>query len=212
MRLVLLSDTHQKQGQVQVPEGDVLVHAGDFCNRGTLLEVELFARWLHGLPHQNKVVIAGNHDWPFERTGEAARQLLQAAGCHYLEDSRVEIEGLLFYGSPWQPCFYDWAFNLPRKGPELERVWSQIPSTTNVLVTHGPPFGHGDVVRRGERVGCERLAEAVQRLPALRLHVFGHIHEGYGVNVAAPGAPLFANASICDERYRPVNPPLVIDL
>lgn len=207
MRIVCLSDTHCKQGLVNVPDGDVLVHAGDFTNTGSLLEVELFGLWLQGLPHRHKVVIAGNHDWAFQRQPARARHAL--SGCHYLQDSGVEIDGVKFWGAPWQPWFYDWAFNLSR-GAALREKWALIPEGTHVVITHGPPHGRGDLVPRGERVGCEDLAA---RLCAIkpRLHVSGHIHNGYGV-VESPEGIIYANASICDEQYRPVNAPIVVDL
>lgn len=178
MRLVLLADTHGYHAEMQVPDADVLIHAGDFTRRGGLDEVRDFDDWLAALPHPHKIVIAGNHDWAFQETPSAARAAL--AHATYLQDEAVEIDGVLFWGSPWQPRFMDWAFNLDRGAPLAEK-WALIPSAVDVLITHGPPYGILDVVRRGH-VGCEALRE---RLTALhpRLHVFGHIHETPGIEV-----------------------------
>lgn len=178
MRLVCVADTHLYDDALgELPEGDVLVHAGDLLRSGRMVELEYAAQWLHAQPHRHKVVIAGNHDWCFVRAPGPARARL-APAVTYLEDDEVTIEGVRFWGSPWQPEFYDWAFNLPR-GEPLARKWAAIPSGVDVLVTHGPPRGYGDRVE-GERKGCDDLLEAVDRVqPAL--HVFGHIHEDGGL-------------------------------
>ena len=206
VRLICMSDTHNRHRKIVVPDGDILVHAGDMSGLGRPEEIAAFGRWLAGLPHRHKIVIAGNHDFLFEQEPERARGLLGA--CHYLFDEGVEVEGLRFWGSPWQPWFHNWAFNLQR-GPALHEKWAQIPAGTDVLITHGPPLGHGDRVAAGERVGCAELRAAVRRVRP-RLHVFGHIHEGYGVT--EKDGTRFANASTCTVDYKATNPPLVIDL
>ncbi|VTU01863.1 metallophosphoesterase : 239AB OS=Microscilla marina ATCC 23134 GN=M23134_04270 PE=4 SV=1: Metallophos [Gemmataceae bacterium] len=176
MRIVCVSDTHARHHLTEVPDGDVLVHAGDITRRGKLEDVESFNRWLGSLPHRHKVVICGNHDFCFqERPAEARARVTNAI---YLEDSGCEIEGVTFYGSPWQPYFGGWAFNLPR-GEELARVWAKIPAGVDVLITHGPPAGILDRNRTGELCGCRDLFERVFEVKP-RLHVFGHIHESSG--------------------------------
>ena len=130
-----------------------------------------------------------------------------APDVHYLQDRGVLIDGVRVWGSPWQPRFFDWAFNLDR-GPLLAEKWALIPGDTDILVTHGPPFGTLDLTPRGDRVGCEALAARLNDL-RVRLHVFGHIHHGYGV--VERGQRISVNASICDERYLPVNAPIVVD-
>ncbi len=219
MRLVCLSDTHGLHNSIHVPEGDVLIHAGDFCNTGTEREVHKFAKWLNRLPHRWKIVVAGNHDWFFQKQPELARAYLEP-DVIYLQDSGCEIEGLKIWGSPWQPWFMDWAFNLPRRGAALREKWSQIPLATDILITHSPPHGTLDEVRSQSSafeietassgpLGCEHLAD---RLPAVLpgLHVFGHIHDGHGHLVR--DRTLHVNASICDERYEPIHHPIVVDV
>ncbi|MEQ1566809.1 MAG: metallophosphoesterase, partial [Myxococcota bacterium] len=112
MRIVCLSDVHSKQDRLQVPDGDLLLVAGDLTKRGTEDEIRRFDDWLARLPHPHKVVIAGNHDFLFEHRPSEARRLITAAV--YLEDELVEVGGLRVWGSPWQPRFFDWAFNLDR--------------------------------------------------------------------------------------------------
>ena len=179
MRIVCIADTHLYEEDLEMPRGDLLIHAGDMLRRGTLEELRYAAQWLGAQRYAAKVAIAGNHDWAFAREPAQARAILPADVC-YLEDGEVTIDGVRIWGSPWQPEFFGWAFNLPR-GEALAEVWAKIPSDVDVLVTHGPPRGYGD--RTGpegaRREGCDDLLEALARVrPAL--HVFGHIHEDGG--------------------------------
>jgi Icc-related predicted phosphoesterase len=206
-RIVLLSDTHNCNEQISVPDGDILIHAGDATNRGQIDEIFLFNEWFANLPHKHKIFVAGNHDWLFEKRPKYAQSLL-AANVIYLQDSAIEIEGLKIYGSPWQPAFFDWAFNLQR-GEQLAKKWALIPEDIDVLITHGPPFGILDETPRGDFAGCEELRKRVEVVRP-RLHVFGHIHFGYGA--AEKFGVRFVNASNCDEDYLPTNPAIVIDL
>ena len=210
MRLVCISDTHNTQKAMRLPEGDVLIHAGDATGQGLSLEVQRFLAWFESQPHPHKILIAGNHDWLFQRHPDMATQLLAAhPGITYLQDSGVEIEGVRFWGSPWQPWFCDWAFNLPRKGQALREVWNKIPLDTDALITHGPPHGVLDQVHSGEHLGCEELKIRLSAVKP-RVHVFGHIHDSYGV--ARSKATTFINASTCTEEYRALNRPIVVDI
>ena len=177
MRIVAVADTHTFEDDFpSIPDGDVFVHAGDLCRGGTIEELDGVAAWIRALPHAHKIVVAGNHDWCFLHEPASARQLLGAA-VNYLEDSGCELGGLRFWGSPWQPEFNDWAFNLPR-GAALAAKWALIPDDTDVLITHGPPAGFGDR-SWDSRAGCEDLLSAVRRVgPAA--HVYGHIHQDGG--------------------------------
>jgi Icc-related predicted phosphoesterase len=179
MRIVAVADTHMFERDLgELPDGDVFIHAGDMIRAGTLAEFEHVAAWLRALPYRHKVVIAGNHDWCFVDNAEAARELL-GDRITYLQDSGVTIDGVSFWGSPWQPAYNDWAFNLPR-GQALAEKWALIPDTTDVLITHGPPHGIGDNTMFANRQGCEELLAAALRV-APALHVFGHIHQDGGV-------------------------------
>ena len=182
-----------------------MLHAGDFTRRGTEAEVRAFGEFLARLPHREKVVVAGNHDFLFESEPERARELL--GDVIYLQDSGVRVAGLEVWGSPWQPWFHDWAFNLPR-GAALGEKWALVPEGLDVLVTHGPPFGVLDRVWDGRRVGCEELARALERIRP-RLHLFGHIHEAYGTR--RENGVLSVNACTCNLFYRAVNPAVVVD-
>lgn len=210
MRLVCISDTHNSHRGIQLPPGDVLIYAGDATSQGLKAEVERFLDWFASQPHPYKILIAGNHDWLFQRHPDLAQQLLASRPTiTYLEDSGIEIEGIRFWGSPWQPWFRDWAFNLPRKGKALRETWNRIPVGTDVLITHGPPHGVRDQVHGGEHLGCEELKI---RLGVIRprVHVFGHIHDGFGVTQSKQ--TVFVNGCTCDEDYRPTHRPIVLDL
>ena len=206
MRVVAISDTHMLHEHIDVPDGDVLIHAGDMTSRGSLEEVRTVGKWMASLPHEHIIVIAGNHDWAFQRKPREA-QLALGPRVTYLQDSGCTIDGFKFWGSPWQPEFYDWAFNLPR-GAALKAVWDRIPRDTDVLVTHGPPLGFGDCVR-GQHVGCADLLNALDRVSP-RVHVYGHIHEGYGSYQM--GRTKLVNAAACDGQYVPNQAPIEVTL
>lgn len=175
-RIVAMADTHNQHHRLAVPAGDLLIHAGDLTERGTLAELAQVADWLRALPHPHKVVIAGNHDFALQRTPLEARALFE--GLTFLEDGEATLAGLRVWGSPWQPWFHNWAFNAHR-GEEIDAKWRRIPSGIDVLVTHGPPAGFGDRVHDGEQVGCADLLRHLARVKP-RLHLFGHIHEDRG--------------------------------
>lgn len=214
MRIICISDTHGLGWDAEIPEGDLLIHAGDLTSRGTSTEWQGGCKWLGSLNHPHKVLIAGNHDFFAEKSFREARFYAEFEGINFLQDSGVNIEGLNIWGSPWQPEFFDWAFNLPR-GKALADVWALIPDNTDILVTHGPPYGWRDKTIRGDYVGCVDLLQRCASLENMKLHVFGHIHEGYGVSGPLNNAvanPLYAvNASICTLDYQPINKPVVFD-
>lgn len=209
-RIVCISDTHlvHERSHWPVPDGDILLHAGDATRMGTPEEIERFNQWFCGLPHPHKVFVAGNHDFGFQTDPSHSRALLDP-GIHYLEDSSVELDGLTIWGSPWTPKFFAWAFML-RRGASIRAKWELIPDDIDVLITHGPPLGILDRTRRGVDAGCaDLLAEVTERIHP-RLHLFGHIHEGYGRHDR--DGQCFVNASSCDVQYRLVNPPILVEL
>lgn len=209
MKMLCISDTHCKQNRLVIPECDVLIISGDVCSSGDIWQFENFIKWLsrESSSFRKAFLIAGNHDWCLMNQKNLALEVLKSTlddKVEYLEDSECIFDGIKFYGSPWQPTFFNWAFNLPR-GKKLHDVWDNIPHDTNVLITHGPPFGIGDMVNNNH-VGCIDLMNRVSKLDELFLHVFGHVHSGNGcyISDAIPNVN-FCNASICDELYNPVN-------
>jgi len=232
-RIVCISDTHSRY-HFALPAGDILVHGGDFSMSGEQKEVENFIKWLKSLTqYRLKIIIAGNHDltlepefyeknWQrwhrrqkqdYKKIGELIRDpsLATDYGIIYLEQQEFidPQTGLKFYGSPYQPEFCDWAFNLPADSPEIKQVWSKIPDDVDVLITHGPPANILDLSISCEHTGCKQLLKRIQQIKP-RLHVFGHIHEAYGRD--EQDSTIFVNASTCDLRYKPSQPPIIVDL
>jgi Icc-related predicted phosphoesterase len=205
MKIVIVSDTHGFHEKVTIPCGDILICAGDICNQCTIEEIIQFDQFLAQLTHRFKIIIAGNHDFPFQNFPDLAKASLQH--CIYLQDSSIEINGIKIYGSPWQPWFFDWAFNLER-GEEIKQKWDLIPDDTDILITHCPPFGILDIVQ-GQNQGCEELLKAIYRIRP-KYHIFGHIHEGYGRSIIEN--TLFINASNCNGQYQPTNKAQICEL
>lgn len=207
MKITFISDTHTKHKALNsdLQGGPMIIHCGDISSRGKASEVNEFLDWFSELPYTHKIFIAGNHDFIFEKPNG----IVIPENVHYLQDSFVIIEGIKIYGSPWQPWFYNWAFNLPLDGILLKEKWNMIPEDTDILVTHGPPFGIGDEVRRGSKsVGCKELLERVNKIKP-KIHAFGHIHEAFG-EFYKDGIT-FINASSLDEDYKYTHWPRIID-
>jgi predicted phosphodiesterase len=220
MIITLISDTHNKHNQVTefLPGGDLLIHAGDTSSMGYKYEIQDFLEWFNSLDtYTNKIFIAGNHDWGFQINKKwVTEELKKYPNITYLEDN-LEIvnsepdyqKGTKIWGSPWQPEFYDWAFNLPRNGEELKEKWDMIPNDIDILITHGPVHGHVDrILGQYEHLGCELLRDRLDIIKP-KIHVCGHIHSGYGY--IFNGNTHFINASVLGENYQFTNKPLTID-
>lgn len=216
LKLVHISDTHDKHTKITVPDGDIIVHSGDATGRGEEWAIVKFLDWYAALPHKHKIFVPGNHDWGFETQPDKYAKMCEERGIILLNDSGVEIEGLKFWGSPITPWFYSWAFNRRRtieqasmfNSPWIKNYWDLIPEDTNVLITHGPPYGildellYADGTQKGEFAGCEELLAAVKRIKP-DIHLFGHIHCGYGEKHI--DGTSFYNGSMLDEMYMPAN-------
>ena len=222
MRITFISDTHTKHRfcESDLPGGDLLIHAGDFMNSGySKREAIEFFDWFENISkYDSKVFIAGNHDRLMENEiGEMQGILSGYKTIDYLQDEQMTLDSDLsednvrIYGSPWQPEFYNWAFNLPRNGPELEWIWNKIPDNTDILITHGPAQGMLDTSGppyNQPNLGCELLAKRINAIKP-KIHVCGHIHGGYGYRFE--NDTHFINASILNERYEYVNKPITAD-
>ena len=209
MKLVIISDTHNKHGEMEIPEGDVLIHAGDSTNWGDMKHLTNFIEWFNGLDFDHKIMISGNHDTMFQNQQSDKLKKIIGNDAIYLEDDSVTIDGVNFYGSPWTPWYGDWAFTVRSIG-ERERIWKKIPDDTDVLITHGPPFGILD--RSGfsmEHVGCAALLSRVKKIKP-KVHVFGHIHFDYGEE--EQDGIRFVNASMVGEDRLLSNEPIVLDI
>lgn len=211
MKIVAISDTHMYHNKITIPKGDVLIHAGDYSRYGTRSDLIGFVEWLASLGHEHKIFIAGNHDQYLEGVNPVIVNKIiknivgEDSGITYLFDTSITIDGKKIYGSPWQPEFCNWSFQAPR-GVEMAKKWNWIPHDTDILVTHGPPYGHGDFIPKDKRsVGCIELLKKIIKVQPY-YHICGHIHEGYGrTRSDEVRITKFINASICDEGYKPTN-------
>jgi Icc-related predicted phosphoesterase len=206
LRLVLLSDTHQLHREVDVPDGDVFIHAGDFTMFSESMKAVVdFNDWLGELPHRYKIVVPGNHEF-FLEADPSERFMLDNA--IVLINEGIEIEGVRIWGSPVTPLYGE-AFGLSF-AKDRKRLYAQIPRDIDVLITHGPPFGILDTAPvSGLHEGCRELLRAVTRLRP-KLHVFGHIHTAYGI--FRTEHTRFVNASRLDLHDDPDKAPFVFDM
>jgi Icc-related predicted phosphoesterase len=232
MKICAISDTHNRHKNMKqkyFKECDIVIHSGDATGRGESGEIEAFVKWYSKLPCDTKIFTPGNHDFGFEKDPKRYRKLFEDNGIVLLMNESYTINNIKIFGSPWTPHFFDWAFNAARHEkdfyydsrtgymktyPLIKSFWDAIPDDTNILVTHGPPYGILDELTfvdgtpKGEFVGCEELSKAIERVKP-NIHIFGHIHCGYG-EVHRDGVSYY-NASICDEQYAPTNLPHIIE-
>lgn len=232
MKICHISDTHTKHGLIpEIEPCDILIHSGDFTNKGEWYHTVNFLTWFNKQPARYKIFIAGNHDFNFDLSYSKHKKttyhnpipytqedinnyLSEFPDIIYLNDSGITIEGLNIWGSPVTPFFYDWAFNRERGG-EIKQHWGLIPNNTNVLIVHGPPKGYGDYVVQGnQNVGCEDLLERIKELKELKLACYGHIHSGHGKYVLKheDKTVTLSNGSVLDEDYMLVYDPLYYNL
>lgn len=230
MRITFISDTHtclyDNKKELILPEGDILCFTGDIMTSGyNEGEIIHFLKWFSKQPFKYKIFIAGNHDRFLYNYSTLANDIIsqyKKDGVIYLNNSSVEVEGIKFYGTPYQPYFCGWAFNVSDSS-KLVNIYRMIPDDTDVLLTHCPPYGILDKSHcsnysnpTGENnLGSMELKEVLEekyhRDSMPRVVAFGHIH-GDGGNKKQIGDTLYINASLCDEKYEPVNNIISIDL
>jgi len=225
MKITVFSDTHSKHGLIKpsdLPGGEILIFSGDLMNSGySVYEVENFFYWFSSLKqYETKIFITGNHDRYFENQPEKIQEILSSySNIDYLQDEKLTLyfdghngdspeENIHIYGTPYTPEFHNWAFNLPKGGIELKNKWEAIPEGLDILITHGPPQGILDTSGAPWNLpdlGCELLRKRVE-LVQPKIHVFGHIHGGYGYRFV--NSTHFINSSVLDEKYEYVNKPI----
>ena len=228
VRIVLVSDTHNRHRKLQLPEGDILIHAGDFTNNGTRKEIEDFDNWLASLDQfQHKILVPGNHD-----TGTEEKALLRDASqrkkqgeslevtnvenATVLRGEMVHVIGLKVFGLPDTLDPYNllwWAYRADTE-EEMKVRAEGISDGVDVLISHMPPFGVGDTCHTGQRAGSRSLREVVlgaEQPP--KLWAFGHIHECGGRAFRAKGIEtVMVNAASCPLLGKGLRPPIVIDI
>lgn len=179
MKIFHISDTHGYHNQIQLPEYDIIVCSGDCSNYydspRNSVEVWKFIEWYKTLPGI-KIYVPGNHDTSIERKHITSKDFADNGIC-MLIDEQIIFDGIKFYGSPWTPQFGQWAYMKARH--KMDIIWQQIPSDTDVLITHGPPKGILDLTENRdhqlEQCGDKSLLNFVNKLH-IKYHLFGHVH------------------------------------
>jgi len=202
-RIVVISDTHNDHKLIRdIPDGDILIHCGDFSHKNdwkNLSEKEIpstvieFNKFIGKFPHKHKIVIAGNHEIGFNDLSVSQIQIV-LSNCTYLQDSAVVIEGVKIYGTPWTKSRH-MAFSCP--SDDLVDKWQNIPSDTDILITHLPPFNVFDLAWVGSESskapkdtcpvcdkmhptkshwGCKNLLLRSMEVKP-KVHLFGHVHD-----------------------------------
>lgn len=205
-KIVIISDTHRGEHQVKLPQGDILIHCGDYdiYNMSHLIWLN---KWFNSLDFKHIIFIGGNHDFLFQSLPNPQEYFDKAI---YLHNRGIEIEGIKFWGSPHTPTFGNWAFMYPRCSVDAKNLWNQIPENLDFLITHGPPYQILDVNREGEHCGCEVLQrEVFKKKP--KYHVFGHIHPSITDNKKVVNNTTFINASLLNESYDMIYKPVEIN-
>jgi predicted phosphodiesterase len=231
MKITFISDTHtymydQNYKELILPEGDVLCFTGDIMSSGhNEGEIIHFLNWFSKQPYIYKIFIAGNHDRYFEQYPTITTELISKyndKGVIYLFNSSFVYKGITFYGTPHQPYFCGWAFNVP-DGDKLLNIYRQIPNNIDVLLTHCPPYGILDQSHSpnysnptGENhLGSIELKEALAEKSLYnaqpRVVAFGHIHGDGGKQIQIDKT-IYINGALCDEHYEPTNNIVSIDL
>jgi calcineurin-like phosphoesterase family protein len=223
-RITFISDTHTKHEKITsfLTGGDILIHGGDFMSSGyNPNEAEAFFTWFNSIEgYDTKIFIAGNHDRIMQDDPQWAKGALTGyKTIDYLQDDELVMyfdgvngdepeSNIHIWGTPWQPEFRNWAFNLPR-GKDLKEKWDMIPTNTDILITHAPPFGKLDYVEYDNiNAGCEELMKRISTIKP-KINIFGHIHGGYGY--VFDGNTHYINAAVLNDRYEFRNKPVTVD-
>jgi len=198
MRILHISDTHNCHELLQyLPAADLIIHSGDAAVAGHSKEVTNFLVWLSKLNYKHKIFVAGNHDDCLHEAKSIKEYL--PPNLYYLCNNCITIEGIKFWGIPY--------FTMDDVNGLCPHFMSQIPTDTDVLITHRPPFGILD--KTDNSYGCIHLLQAVQKVQP-RYHLFGHVHGAYGIQKSK--TTTFVNASLLTEKHELTNKPFLFEI
>jgi Icc-related predicted phosphoesterase len=205
MRIICVADSHTKYKNINIPDGDIFIHAGDIdiYNQVDLVD---FNDWLGELHFKHRIIVAGNHDLFLEVLGSKEIKKRLTNGI-YLENEELIIDNIHFWASPYTPIFGNWAFM--RHESDLAKIWLQMSKKCDILITHGPPYEILDKTISEKHAGSISLLLRVAKIKP-KYHIFGHIHEGYGY--FHKYHTIFVNCSVMDDMYNLVNQPQVIEI
>ena len=215
LQIVALSDSHNATKRVEIPDGDILIHAGDFSFQGIASEIQDFIEWMKEQPHKHKLWIAGNHELGIEDFPDNANVIDNETNSTYIHDKVIEIEGLKFLGCNFTPEFNNWAFNLTERQSKI--YWENAPEA-DVVVCHGPPYGILDSVtpeyKHHRPLGCIHFKNYLERVKP-KVAIFGHIHGGFGhetIKWNDDSETECFNVSVMNEQYQLTNPVTIIEI
>lgn len=201
-----MSDTHNNIIN-DLPDGDILIHSGDITKFGELNELNHICEWMGELKYKYKIIIAGNHDKCLFENYDESIKIINNYNLIYLNNSGCVIEGYKIWGSPYIPQCGNWFFMANRD--MLKNIYETIPIDIDILITHGPPYGKRDELYNGVNVGCDILLKYVKKIKP-KIHIFGHIHNGYGVDNY--GDTKYINASVVNDNLKLINEPILINI
>ena len=211
--IVHISDTHSLYYDT-LPDGDILVHTGDFSIGGHFSEYEIFNEWLDKFDHKIKLIVLGNHDLDYytekniDPLSEANVKLKNARVLNH-KDGITNISGINFYAREWYHA-HQWDYRAKPNHPIKKNIYD-IPSNKNVdvLLTHGPARGFLDIFDSGSQELLQQI-----NITKPKLHLFGHIHCKNGIDVLEYNdktKTIFVNSSsVCEDGSKIVNEPTVI--
>lgn len=205
LKIVAISDSHDRHEKITITPCDILFHAGDITKFGGRKEIKKFAEWFAKQPAEYKICIAGNHDLSAEKHPEEVSKFFGDLGITYLCDSGTNVRGINIWGTPITPRWGPWAFMKNRDSPSLKSHFDVIPKNTDIIVSHGPPLGYGDYNGR-TNVGCEFFLERIKQIQP-KLVVCGHIHESYGAFYTDFGT-VVVNAAQLNFIHKNINKPV----
>lgn len=234
MKIAATSDLHGFLDDPSLmPLAEVLCICGDLCptymDRDFTQSLAWFLRkfcpWIEQLPYEKVFLTFGNHDFFAEnlfleqdkRTLKKPRKikdkLFLPEKLTILMDTECNWKGKKFYGTPWCPHLYNWAFY--QDHVTLNWLFDKIPENLDVLMTHCAPrfcdygtshFSNGSV----EEYGCVELQDAIEKKQP-RLSIFGHIHSGNHQPQTWNGTT-YCNVSLKDEEYKPMYEPRIFEI
>ena len=157
LKVVCTSDTHGMHNKLEIPDGDIFIFGGDISETGRTEELIDFNRFLGELPHKYKIITDGNHDLYPEKISKLITNAV------YLQHQLLEIENIRIWGTSWQFWLYNQIQRKKNQANPLE-LWKEVPSGIDILITHFPPYGIGDLTRSGNHLGSKDLFTALRRI------------------------------------------------
>lgn len=229
VKILFISDTHELhrtmysvEEAVATEEIDLIIHCGDGANhRNPHMNLNPMLdclTWLNSLGPQ-VIYCPGNHDVSIEKDLIHLSQFKNVD--IVIHDSITFQTGnedfIKIFCSPYTPTFgQGWAWNIKRQ--KIDNVWKDIPEDTDILVTHGPPYGILDKTgyegKMIEAVGCKSLLNHVHRVKP-KIHAFGHVHDEkgcYNHGIFKLWNTTFINASMVNLKQTEVNNCIIYEI